>query len=417
MQSCSLWRNADIASFDGDQPWGWIAQGAIVTRADEIVWLGRMQDMPQVLYADIHATHDLQGACVTPGLIDCHTHLVYAGSRAREFELRLQGASYEQIAKAGGGIRSTVAATRTASDQTLLRLALRRARVLMHEGVSTIEIKSGYGLSEEHEARLLRVARQLGRDLGLTVKTTFLGAHAVPPEYEGRQAAYVDAVCEWLPRLHAQGLVDAVDVFCERIGFTLDETRKVLDAAKSLGLPVKLHAEQLSDQKGTVLAAKYDALSCDHLEYLQEDGVISLKNTLATAILLPGAYYFLRENQLPPIEALRAAGVPIALATDHNPGSSPTLSPLLMMNMACTLFRLTPEEAWRGFTVNAARALGLAQRYGVLRAGSRADFAIWRAEHPRELVYAFGQRALQGLVIAGELRQDVPSDTQAENHD
>jgi imidazolonepropionase len=339
---------------------------------------------------------------VTPALIDCHTHLVYAGSRAREFELRLQGASYEEIANAGGGIRSTVNATRAATDDILLTEATARAAALMREGVAMIEIKSGYGLNEHDEARCLRIARALQAQLPIEVSTTYLAAHALPPEFDGRADDYISAVCDWLPRLHAQGLVDAVDAFCERIGFTVAQTCRVFDAARKLGLPVKLHAEQLSDQNGAALAASYAALSCDHLEYVSADGVKAMASAGTVAVLLPGAYYFLRETQLPPVALLREHKVPIALATDHNPGSSPTLSPLLMMNMACTLFRLTPEEAWRGFTVNAARALGVSNTRGQLQTGMRADFAVWNAAHPRELVYQFGHRSLRHLVCSGK---------------
>ena len=398
-----LWRNASIATFHRGEPPGWIEHGAMVTAGDSVVWVGTLADLPTTLRASVADEHDLGGACVTPGLIDCHTHLVYAGSRAREFELRLQGATYEEIARAGGGIRSTVAATRAATEDELLALAIPRARALMGEGVTTIEIKSGYGLSEADEARCLRVARRMTEALPLTIRTTFLGAHAVPPEFDGRADAYIDAVCDWLPRLHGEGLVDAVDAFCERIGFSAEQTRKIFEVAKSLGLPVKLHAEQLSDQGGAALAASFNALSCDHLEYLSAAGIDAMAASGTVAVLLPGAYYFLRETQLPPIAALREKGVPIALATDHNPGSSPTLSPLLMMNMACTLFRMTPEEAWRGFTVHAARALGLPDSYGQLRAGSRADFAVWDAEHPRDLVYRFGHHPLTLLVSGGHV--------------
>ncbi len=398
---CKLWRNARIATFCGADPWGWIENGTIVTQGDTVLWVGETNNLPAEHLASVDEERDLGGACVTTGLVDCHTHLVYAGNRAREFELRLQGATYEEIARAGGGIRSTVAATRAAPEDELLALALPRARALMSEGVTALEVKSGYGLSEEDEARSLRVARRLAHELPLTVRATFLGAHAVPPEFEGRADEYVDAVCQWMARLHAEGLVDAVDAFCERIGFSAGQTRRVFEAARALGLPVKLHAEQLSDQHGAALAAEFGALSCDHLEYVSEAGIAAMAASGAVAVLLPGAYYFLRETQLPPIAALRAAGVPIALATDHNPGSSPTLSPLLMMNMACTLFRMTPVEAWRGFTVNAARALGLPEPYGVLRAGSRADFAVWDADHPRDLVYRFGHRPLSRLVAGG----------------
>ena len=398
-----LWRNASIATFHGGEPWGWIEQGAMVTAGDTVLWVGALRDIPTPVKSGVTHEHDLGGACVTPGLIDCHTHLVYAGNRAREFELRLQGATYEEIARGGGGIRSTVAATRAATEDELLTLTLPRARALMSEGVTTIEVKSGYGLSETDEARMLRVARKLADVLPLTIRTTFLGAHAVPPEFEGHADGYIEAVCDWLPRLHEQGLVDAVDAFCERIGFSADQTKKVFYVAKRLGLPLKLHAEQLSDQSGAALAASFNALSCDHLEYVSAAGMDAMAAAGTIAVLLPGAYYFLRETRLPPVVALREKGVSIALATDHNPGSSPTLSPLLMMNMACTLFLMTPEEAWRGFTVNAARALGLPNSYGQLRSGSRADFAVWDAEHPRDLVYRFGHHPLRQLISSGTL--------------
>ncbi len=400
MSGVIAWRNANVATFAGAAPYGWLADASIVTDGDHVVWIGPDRELPREFAAAIE--HDVGGACVTPGLIDCHTHLVYAGNRAREFELRLTGATYEEIARAGGGIRSTVAATRAASDDQLLALAVARARALMREGVTAVEIKSGYGLRESDEARSLRVARGVGEALPLTVRTTFLGAHAIAPEFDGRADDYVDAVCDWMPRLHAEGLIDAVDAFCERIGFSVAQTRRVFERARALGLPVKLHAEQLSDQHGAALAAEFAALSCDHLEYLGADGIAAMAKAGTVAVLLPGAYYFLRETQLPPVAALRGAGVAIALATDHNPGSSPTLSPLLMMNMACTLFRMTPEEAWRGFTVNAARALGLADGYGVLCAGSRADFAVWDGDHPRDLVYRFGHHPLRQLIAGGE---------------
>ena len=396
----SLWRHAQLATLQTHTPWGWIPDGALLTQGTQLRWVGPLAELPAELRGQIAQEHDLQGALVTPGLIDCHTHLVYGGDRAAEFELRLQGASYEDIARAGGGIRSTVAATRAASSEDLLASAALRLRCLMAEGVTTVEIKSGYGLSLEHEARCLRVARQLERDYPVSVRTTCLAAHAVPPEFDGRSDDYVAAVCDWLPQLHGQGLIDAVDVFCERIGFSPVQTRRVFEAATRLGLPVKLHAEQLSDLGGAALAAEFKALSCDHLEHLSEAGVRAMAAAGTVAVLLPGAYYFLRDTQQPPIALLRGHGVPMALSTDHNPGSSPGLSLLLMLNMACTLFRLTPEEALRGVTQHAARALGLSDR-GQLVAGQRADFVVWQAEHPRELAYWFGRNPCQRVVVAG----------------
>ena len=404
----TLWRHARLATLDGPAGWGLVEDGALLTEGDHIAWLGPDAQLPAHLARSAVQEHDLQGALLAPGLVDAHTHLVYAGDRAAEFELRLQGATYEEIARAGGGIRSTVAATRAASEEALFQLALPRAHALMAEGVTTLEIKSGYGLDEATEARCLAVARRLGRELPLTVRTTSLGAHALPSEFSGRQDDYIDAVCAWLPAQHAAGLVDAVDVFCDTIGFTPAQTRRVFDAARALGLPVKLHAEQLSNQEGAALAAEYRGLSCDHLEHLSAAGVQAMKAAGTVAMLLPGAYYFLRETKLPPVAALRETGVPIAIATDHNPGSSPALSLLLMLNMACTLFRLTPEEAWRGVTVNAAQALGLADR-GALRAGLRADLAVWDAEHPRELAYRFGHNPCRRVVCGGILRPVAPA--------
>jgi imidazolonepropionase len=395
----TLWRNARLATLAGGEPWGWVERGAIVVDGATIEWVGDESALPAGLQPDTE--RDLGGALVTPGLVDCHTHLVYGGHRAQEFELRLQGASYEQIARAGGGIRSTVAATRAASDAALFTTARQRALALIGEGVTTIEIKSGYGLSAEHEARCLRVARRLGKELPLTVRTTCLSAHAVPPEFDGRPDDYITAVCTWLPVLHDAGLVDAVDAFCENIAFTPAQTRRVFDAAAQLGLPVKLHAEQLSDQGGAALAASYGALSCDHLEHLSAAGVAAMARAGTVAVLLPGAYYFLRETRLPPVRSLRDAGVPIALASDHNPGSSPGLSLLLMLNMACTFFRMTPEEALRGATVNGSRALGLHDR-GTLAAGQRADFVVWDLEHANELAYWFGHNPFRRVVAGGK---------------
>ena len=403
----TLWRNARVATLAPPAaggtavPYGLIDNAALLVDGNTLQWVGATADLPAGLQVD--AEHTLDGALVTPGLVDCHTHLVYGGHRAAEFELRLQGASYESIAQAGGGIRSTVVATRAASNATLFDSAARRARCLMAEGVTTLEIKSGYGLSEADEARCLAVARRLGRDLLLTVRTTSLAAHALPPEFADRPDDYISALTRWLPAQQAAGLVDAVDVFCDTIGFTPAQTRRVFEAARALGLPVKLHADQLSDQGGAALAAEFNALSCAHLEHLSPMGVQALAAAGTVAVLLPGAYYVLRDKRLPPVQALRDAGVPIAVASDHNPGSSPGLSLLLMLNMACTLFRLTPEEALRGATLQAARALGLHDR-GTLAPGQRADFAVWDLGHPAELAYWFGHNPCRRVVVGGRDR-------------
>jgi len=397
----TLWRDARLATLADGSGWGLIEHGAILARGPTLQWVGAESALPATLARHNVQEHSLGNALVTPGLIDCHTHLVYGGDRAGEFEQRLEGASYDQIARAGGGIRSTVAATRACDEQTLFALARPRALALMAEGATAIEIKSGYGLDAEAEARCLCVARRLGRELPLTVRCTSLAAHALPPEFSGRPDDYMAAACAWLPGLHAQGLVDAVDAFCDEIAFTPAQTRRMFDAARRLGLPVKLHAEQLSNQHGAALAAEYGALSCDHLEHLDDAGVRAMAAAGTVAVLLPGAYYFLRETRLPPVAALRAAGVPIAIASDHNPGSSPGLSLLLMLNMACTLFRLTPEEALRGVTVHAARALGLGATHGRLAPGMAADFAVYDLGHPRELAYWFGRNPCRRVVRAG----------------
>ena len=379
-----------------------MTDAALIVRDGQLVWVGARRDLPEV--ASGVTRHDGAGALVTAGLIDCHTHLVYGGQRANEFAMRLAGAGYEEIARAGGGIVSSVHATRAASEDALYALALPRLRSLLEEGVCAIEIKSGYGLALEHERKQLRVARRLGQDLGVTVRTTFLGAHALPPDYVGRSQDYIDLVChEMMPALAAEGLVDAVDVFCERIGFSLAETEQVFRTARSLGLPVKLHAEQLSNMGGAALAARYGALSCDHIEHLSAASIAAMKAAGSVAVLLPGAYYFLRDTHLPPIEMLRAAGVPMAVSTDHNPGTSPALSLLLMLNMACTLFRLTVPEALAGATRHAAQALGLQKTHGTLAAGQAANFVLWPIDDVSELAYWLGQRPACRVVRQGRI--------------
>ena len=397
----ALWRNVHLATMtDGSASYGDILNGALAIKNGQIAWLGAEQDVP----ADAHAaeTHDGQGAWLTPGLIDCHSHIVYAGNRSNEFEARLNGVAYEAIARAGGGILSTVNATRLASFDDLLAQSLPRVKRLLVEGVTTLEIKSGYGLDLETEAKMLRVARHIGNTLPVTVRTTFLGAHAVPLEYKGRADDYITYVCDvMLPALHAEGLVDAVDAFCENIGFSAVQTERVFQAAAQLNLPVKLHAEQLSDQNGASLVARFNGLSADHLEYLSDAGISAMAANGTVAVLLPGAYYFLRETKLPPLQALREAGVPIAVSTDCNPGTSPMTSLLLAMNMACTMFRMTPQEAFAGTTAHAARALGLHDRVGRLVVGQMADFALWQIDRPADLAYAMGQNLCVGVVKAG----------------
>ncbi|WP_374321681.1 imidazolonepropionase [Pseudoxanthomonas kaohsiungensis] len=379
--------NARLATLAGDAGYGLVEDGALGWKDGRITYAGPRSRLPEAARAA--EVVDADGRLLTPGLVDCHTHLVFGGDRAGEFEQRLQGASYEQIARAGGGIVSTVRATRAADEETLLAQSLPRARALLADGVTTVEIKSGYGLDLEGERRMLRVARRLGEMLGLQVRTTFLGAHALPPEFAGRADAYIDAVCDWLPRLHGEGLVDAVDAFCERIGFDAAQTRRVFEAARALGLPVKLHADQLSDGGGAALVAGFGGLSADHVEHTSAAGVRAMADAGTVAVLLPGAFHVLRETTLPPLEAFRAEGVAMAVATDCNPGTSPLQSLRLAMSLACTHFRLTPEEALRGTTVNGARALGLADR-GRLQPGLRADLVLWNAEQPAELAYWLG---------------------------
>lgn len=379
-----------------------IRDGALVVELGRIAWLGALATLPD-RYRHLDR-HDAGGAWITPGLVDCHTHLVYGGQRADEFAMRLAGASYEEIARAGGGIVSTVRATREADEATLFAQAAVRLEALLAEGVTAIEIKSGYGLSLDAERKQLRVARQLGEAYGVTVHTTFLGAHALPPEYAGRADDYIDLVCHtMLPALAEEKLVDAVDAFCEGIGFSPDQTARVFAAAARHGLPVKLHAEQLSNLGGAALAARHKALSADHLEHLDQAGVMAMAEAGTVAVLLPGAYYFLRDTHLPPLALLRQHGVPIAIATDHNPGTSPTTSLLLMMNMACTLFRMTVPEVLAGVTTHAARALGAADRHGRLAEGRAADFALWRVASPAELAYWFGRNPCAGVVRQGRV--------------
>lgn len=398
-----LIHSARLATLADNTGYGLIERGAIAWRDGRIDWVGAMSDLPEDALSRSATAIDAKGALVTPGLIDCHTHLVFAGDRAGEFEQRLQGASYTDIARAGGGIVSSVRATRQASEESLLAQSLPRARALLAEGVTCLEIKSGYGLDFDSERKMLRVARRIGQMLGIAVRTTFLGLHALPPEYADRRSDYVSVVCdEWLPALAAEGLVDAVDAFCENIAFSPDETRRCFDRAHALGLPVKLHAEQLSDQGGAALVAEFGGLSADHLEWLSEAGIAAMARAGTTAVLLPGAYYALRETHAPPIAALRAAGVPMAVATDLNPGTSPLPSLRLAMNMACTLFRLTPEETLRGVTVNAARALGLADQRGQLAPGQQADLLLWPVEQPAELSYWIGSHPRPQVFVAGK---------------
>ncbi|MCR9123571.1 MAG: imidazolonepropionase [Phyllobacteriaceae bacterium] len=391
-------RNACLATMaPGGAAYGLVRDGAVIVRDGMIVWAGPAAEIPP---ADGAEVRDLGGRLVTPALIDCHTHLVHGGNRAREFEMRLEGASYEEIARAGGGIVSTVAATRAADEDTLLASALRRADALIAEGVGTIEIKSGYGLDTDTELRMLRVARRVERERPVRVRTSFLGAHAVPSGMEAD--AYIDDVCiPALRRAHAEGLADAVDGFCEGIAFSPAQISRVFDVAAELGLPVKLHSEQLSDLGGAKLAASRGALSADHLEYLGADGIAAMAKAGTVAVILPGAFYTLRETQAPPIAGLRGAGVPMAVATDANPGSSPITSLLLAMNMACTLFRMTPEEALAGTTRNAARALGL-DDCGMIAPGLRADFAVWDVEEPAELSYRIGFNPLYRRIVGGQ---------------
>jgi len=396
----TLWIDARLATMTaGGAPYGAVEDGALAVSGGRIAWIGARSDLPDAAPATVVSAG---GRWITPGLIDAHTHIVHGGDRAREFELRLEGASYEEIARAGGGIRSTVAATRAADEDALLASALPRLDALLAEGVTVIEVKSGYGLETSAEARMLRAARRLGEARPVTVVTSFLGAHAIPPEFEGRADAYVDSVIEeQLPAVAEAGLADAVDAFVERIAFSADQIDRVFSAARARGLPVRLHADQLSDGGGAALAARHGARSADHLEYASQDGVAALAAAGTVAMLLPAAYYFLRETTAPPVAAFRAAGVPMALATDCNPGAAPATSLLLMLNMAATLFRMTPEEALAGVTRNAARALGLDGERGTLEVGKAADFVLWDVTTPAQLAYRIGFNPCAAVVRAG----------------
>ncbi|EKF18885.1 imidazolonepropionase [Nitratireductor pacificus pht-3B] len=385
----------------GGAPYGLVEDAAIAVADGKIAWAGPRTELPASLNGVPHV--DFGGRLATPALIDCHTHLVFGGNRAREFEMRLEGASYEEVARAGGGIVSTVTATRATDEDALVEGALKRLDVLIGEGVSTVEVKSGYGLTVEDELKMLRAARKLATLRPVRIKTSYLAAHAVPAEYRGKADAYIDeVVLPGLEAAHAEGLVDAVDGFCEGIAFSTAQIARVFDRARQMGLPVKLHAEQLSNLGGAKLAASYKALSADHLEYLDEDGVAAMAEAGTVAVLLPGAFYTLRETQHPPLPLLRSKGVPIAVATDCNPGSSPLASLLLTINMACTLFRMTPEEALAGATREAARALGLAAETGTIETGKRAEIAIWDVEHPAELAYRIGFNPLHRRIM-GEI--------------
>lgn len=397
----SIWLGADVVTLRGGR-YGIIEDGAVAVRGDQLAWVGPRSELPPSHGAVVH---DFGGGIVTPGLIDCHTHLVFGGDRSREFEQRLNGVSYADIAAAGGGILSTVNATRAAGEDELLALAEARLAMLLADGVTCIEIKSGYGLTLESEIKMLRVARRIAQTHPVQVKTTLLAAHAVPPEYAGRADDYVALICEhWIPEVAALGLADAVDGFCEHLAFSPQQIARVFDAARAAGLPVKLHAEQLSSLGGSALAANYGALSADHLEYATAEDAQAMAQSGTVAVLLPGACYLLRETQLPPVALFRRHGVPMALASDSNPGTSPACSLRLMLNMGCTLFRLTPEEALAGVTLHAARALGLEAELGTLEAGKMADFVHWPVAHPAELAYWLGGQIASTVVYRGQRR-------------
>jgi imidazolonepropionase len=405
----TLFINVRLATMVGEVGYGLIDDHGLLVEADQIIWIGLMSDRQSALESDPKVI-DCQGRLMTPGLIDCHSHLVYGGDRADEFELRLEGASYEALAKSGGGIKSTVKATRDANQESLLSSAKKRLTPLLNEGVTTLEIKSGYGLDSETEIKMLRVAKQLEADCSVRIQKTFLGAHALPVEYADRSDDYIELVCnKMLPEAHAAGLVDAVDVFIENIAFTVAQAERVFDCAEALGLPVKAHVEQLSNMGGAVMTAKRQALSVDHIEFLAEQDVPTIAQNNTVAVLLPGAFYVLRETKLPPIDALRANGVSMAIATDANPGSSPVHSLLLIMNMACTLFRLTPAEALRGVTINAAKALGLDKELGSLSVGKQADLVLWDIDKPAMLSYQIGLNPCAAIMRSGMWRKPLES--------
>jgi imidazolonepropionase len=407
-----LWINANLMTFEGTESYGTLNNAIIASKNGRISYIGSMtEDLLDTLAEQsnpqANKITDLQGKWLSPGLIDCHTHLVYGGNRSQEFEQRLTGVSYEEIARQGGGILSTVKATRKATHKQLEASALKRIEHLLNEGVTTLEIKSGYGLDTETEIKMLQVARSIAEKIPANVTTTFLGAHALPPEYKDRADDYITLICEeMLPKVKAENLADAVDAFCENIGFSPAQVKRLFEHASSMGLALKLHAEQLTDQQGTQLAASFSALSVDHLEYVSEQGVKTIADSGTVAVLLPAAFYYLREKQLPPIQWLREYKVPIALATDANPGSAPCTSLLLVTNMACTLFQMTPEEALKGVTINAAKALGMDQKIGSLAVGKQADFAIWDIDAPCDIPYAFGHNPCVAVVKDGELVLD-----------
>lgn len=398
----ALWINGLLTTCEGG--YGFHENAALAVKQGKITWLGAMSELPFAPVECAEKIYDLAGRCVTPGFIDCHTHLIYAGNRAHEFELRLQGATYEDIARQGGGIQSTVAATRAASEEMLFAASSKRVQALIASGVTTIEIKSGYGLDWQTEAKILRVAKHIEEIFPITICKTFLGAHIIPKEYRDCPDAYVDILCEeMIPRIAQEKLAEAVDVFCEKMAFSLEQTERIFKAANQHNLAIKCHAEQLSTSESAILAAKHQALSVDHLEYLSAAGVKAMAEAGTVAVLLPGAFYFLRETKQPPIDLLRKHNIPIALASDCNPGTSPIMSLLFILNLACTLFRLTPEEALLGVTQQAAKALGLDKTHGTLTKGKVADFAIWDVTHPAELAYYIGANPLHALVKNGEV--------------